>query len=106
MSKNYIAPSKELRKYTCPHCNTISQVECSTHNFHSDIRNEVIYNGLTIHKCQCCGRKIIWIDNDYVYPDIVAEEANSDMPESVKQLFNEAGLIYNKSPVQLALYYD
>ena len=42
--------------------------------------------------------KTIWIDNIYVYPDIVAEEANSDMPESVKQLYDEAGLIYNKSP--------
>ena len=28
----------------------------------------------------------------------MAEEANSDMPEAVKQLYNEAGLIYNKSP--------
>ena len=98
MSKNYIAPSKELRKYTCPHCNTISQVEWATHNFRSDIQNIGICNELTIHKCQCCGRKIIWIDDDYVYPDIVADEANPDMPESVKQLYNEAGLIYNKSP--------
>jgi hypothetical protein len=53
---------------------------------------------LTIHRCQCCGRKIIWNDDTYIYPDIVAEEANLDMPESVKQLYNEAGLIYNKSP--------
>lgn len=58
----------------------------------------MIKNQLTIHKCQCCGKKIIWIDNDYVYPDIVAEEPNPDMPEPVKQLYNEAGLIYNKSP--------
>jgi hypothetical protein len=42
--------------------------------------------------------KIIWVNNEYVYPDIVAEEANPDMPESVKQLYDEAGLIYNKSP--------
>ena len=58
----------------------------------------MIQNQLTIHKCQCCGKKIIWIDDEYIYPDILAEEANSDMPQSVKQLYNEAGLIYNKSP--------
>lgn len=46
----------------------------------------------------CCDSKIIWIGNEYVYPDIVAEEANPDMPESVMELYNEAGLIYNKSP--------
>lgn len=48
--------------------------------------------------CQNCKKKTIWIDNAYIYPDIVAEEANPDMPESVKQLYNEAGSIYSKSP--------
>jgi hypothetical protein len=103
MAKNYIEPKKELIKYTCPHCNTISQVEKNTHHFQSDLYDTgrgvmAIRNQLTIHKCQCCGKKIMWIGNDYVYPDIVAEEPNPDMPEPVKQLYNEAGLIYNKSP--------
>lgn len=102
MVKNYIEPKKELIRYTCPHCNTISQMEKDFHRFQSDINHslerKMIKNQLTIHKCQCCGKKIIWIDNDYVYPDIVAEEPNPDMPEPVKQLYNEAGLIYNKSP--------
>ena len=102
MRKNYIEPKKELIKYTCPHCNTISQMEKDWHRFQSDINGSLerktIRNQLTIHKCQCCGKKIIWIDNDYVYPDIVAEVACPDMPESVKQLYNEAGLRYNKSP--------
>ncbi len=104
MANNYIEPKKELIKYTCPHCNTISQVEKDSHVFQSDYqsstsgRGVVARNRLTIHRCQCCGKKILWIDNNYVYPDIVAEEANPDMPEPVKQLYNEAGLIYNKSP--------
>lgn len=104
MANNYIEPKKELIKYTCPHCNTISQVEKDSHVFQSDYqsstsgRGVVARNRLTIHRCQCCGKKILWIDNNYVYPDIVAEEANPDMPELVKQLYNEAGLIYNKSP--------
>lgn len=103
MSKNYIEPQKELTSYTCPHCNTISQVEVYEHSFPSDIQDNSIgwhsaVNRLTIHRCLCCGRKILWIDDNYIYPDIVAEEANPDMPESVKQLYNEAGLIYNKSP--------
>ena len=51
-----------------------------------------------IARCNDCGNKIIWLDDEYIYPDIQAFEANEDMPESVLQLYNEAGLIYNKSP--------
>ncbi len=103
MAKNYIEPQKDLTSYTCPHCNTISQMEKATHHFGSDVYSGriggiKIQNVLTIHRCQCCGKKIIWIDDNYAYPDIIAEEANPDMPESVKQLYEEAGLIYNKSP--------
>lgn len=103
MANNYIKPQKDLIRYTCPHCNTLSQVETAAHHFQSDFYDTergamALLNKLTIHKCQCCGKKILWIDNNYVYPDIVAEEANPDMPESVKQLYEEAGFIYNKSP--------
>ena len=104
MAKIYIKPEKELIKYTCPHCGTISQMEKDFHHFQSDCQSSstgrgiVVYNQLTIHRCQCCGRKIIWIDKDYIYPDIIAEEPNTDMPDPVKQLYNEAGFIYNKSP--------
>lgn len=103
MSDKYIQPSITANSYTCPHCNTISQMESQCHHFNNDLYTYKsgglgIRNRLTIHRCQCCGRKIIWNDDTYIYPDIVAEEANLDMPESVKQLYNEAGLIYNKSP--------
>lgn len=104
MKKTYIAPNKESNKYTCPHCNTLAQMDRAKHNFQDDYIEStksggmIFVNRLTIHRCQCCGKKIIWIDDEYVYPDIVAEEANQDMPEPVKQLYNEAGLIYNKSP--------
>ncbi|WP_311563855.1 DUF4145 domain-containing protein [Prevotella denticola] len=61
--------------------------------------DEAIYSSeLKIARCHSCGKKIIWIDNEYIYPNIVAEEVNPDLPESVKQLYNEAGLIYNQSP--------
>ncbi len=53
---------------------------------------------IIIATCHNCKKKIIWVDNIYAYPDIIAEEANADMPDSVKQLYDEASLIYNKSP--------
>lgn len=105
MTKNYIQPNYQKKSYTCPHCGTLSLM-----NYYS-----LCYNGYDIFQskpgilssgnsrvfiatCQNCLKKSIWIDDEYVYPDTVAEEANSDMPDSVKQLYNEAALIYTKSP--------
>lgn len=103
MSKNYIAPRIDLNAYTCPHCNTLAQVEVSKYHMLGDV--SVSPSGMPscesyviIHRCKCCGKKILWIDDEYIYPDIIAEEANPDMPESVRRLYEEAGLIYNKSP--------
>ena len=103
MAKTYIKPDNNKHQYTCPHCNTLSQMQCDKHHFDSDkyrtrMNELLISNVLTIHKCQCCGKQILWIDDTYIYPDIVSEEANPDMPNSVKQLYNEAALISNKSP--------
>lgn len=103
MNKNYVAPEKNKKSFTCPHCHTLSLMEHGEHHFNSDVkggRNGLsgITNRLFIARCENCEKKIIWFENEYVYPEIVAEEPNSDMPDSVKQLYNEAGLIYNKSP--------
>lgn len=103
MRTNYIAPAFGIQSFTCPHCNTLSQMDFYSHRFQADINESLrakceVVNTVTIARCECCKKKIIWIDNVYVYPDIVAEEANQDMPDPVKQLYDEAGLIYNKSP--------
>lgn len=103
MTKKYIIPQKTLSSYTCPHCNTLSQMDIEEHRMNSDFIESIpcggYYNSvITMHRCQCCGKKILWIDDECIYPEIVAEEANPDMPESVKKLYEEAGLIYNKSP--------
>ena len=103
MNNKYIAPDKHLNSFTCPHCQTLSLMHFETHQFQEDInvslsRHPIIKNRLSIARCYNCGKKIVWIDDEYVYPNIVAEEVNPDLPDSVKQLYNEAGLIYNQSP--------
>lgn len=103
MPIQYIAPKKEFRRYTCPHCGTVSQVKIEQHHFQDDCQSAghgcvSITNRLTIHRCVSCGKKIIWNDDEYIYPDIVPAEPNPDMPESVMQLYKEAGLIASKSP--------
>ncbi|MBO4398426.1 MAG: DUF4145 domain-containing protein [Bacteroidaceae bacterium] len=104
MTKNYVTPNKSKHAFTCPHCGVLSQMNYVNVNF-SGSRAVSMGAGLVqgdnhivIASCENCKKKIIWTNDNYAYPDIVAEEPNPDMPESVKQLYNEASLIYNKSP--------
>lgn len=98
----YVAPQKDLEAFTCPHCHTLAQMERVVHHFRSDAK--VIMSmpfqeyPVTISKCTNCGKKILWMSDDYAYPDLQPIEPNADMPDSVKQLYGEAGLIYTKSP--------
>ncbi len=106
MIKNYIAPDYTRMSFTCPHCGTFSLMhfEHVIYNPYGGVKlaslNEREKNNswLTIAQCHNCKKMTIWINDAYVYPDIICEEANQDMPETVKQLYDEAGLIYNKSP--------
>lgn len=104
MSTKYIEPATGKKSFTCPHCGVISLMHfhCISYVDKNAIGFQEGKNGgnswVQVATCHNCCKHIIWIDNIYAYPDIVAEEANSDMPESVKQLYDEAGLIYNKSP--------
>lgn len=103
MNNKYIAPERSLKSFTCPHCQTLSLMHFELHQFQEDTNESFrsktpIKNILYIARCCNCGKKIVWIDDEYIYPNIVAEEVNPDLPESVKQLYNEAGLIYNLSP--------
>ena len=104
MAKDYIQPAFQKRSFTCPHCGTLSLMDycglCYMRGEKPFIQNGNTpvgggVNRVLIATCCNCQKKIIWIDDEYVYPDIVAEEANSDMPDTVKQLYEEAGLIYN-----------
>lgn len=106
MAKNYIQPQINQNAYTCPHCNTLAQMVIRSYHFDEDVERTnygtQVRSKITIHRCECCRRKIIWVDGIYAYPDIVPEEANPDMPESVKQLYNEAALIAINHLAQLA----
>lgn len=95
---NYIVPQKTKSSFTCPHCNTVSYMEYGEHHFQRDfVRNDFV-NNLTIARCTSCGKKIIWIDDEYIYPQKQAVEPNEDMPSSVKSLFEEAGNVYTLFP--------
>ena len=106
MGQKYIKPNYTLKSFTCPHCGTLSLMNYEWLNY-NEVNARRLHLGNSISDCNnlvmiasClnCHKKVIWINREYVYPDIIAEEANTDMPDAVKQLYEEAGLIYNKSP--------
>lgn len=94
----YIKPKVNKDSFTCPHCHTLSQMEFKRHGFSRDYNGSVYADYLDIARCFNCGKKIVWYNNIYIYPEIQPQEPNPDMSETVLQLYNEAGLIYNKSP--------
>lgn len=98
---SYIAPQKDINRYTCPHCGTISMFSADRTWFavglsHIDKKEKTKI--LTIHRCLNCGDKVVWKDDEYIYPDKLNVGPNPDMPESVRALFDEAALIAIKSP--------
>ena len=98
----YVKPDKNAKSFTCPHCNTLSTQEFSTLYFDYERGLTADHNSkyyfINAAKCLNCNKKTIWIDDEYIYPEILPIEPSLDMPESVLKLYNEAGLIYNKSP--------
>lgn len=99
----YTAPDKKLSAFTCPHCGVYAQMKYSEHNFKEDeiciTFDECIdTNTATLARCANCGNKIIWIKDEYAYPNLLPISPNEDMPNVVKVLYEEAGLIYTKSP--------
>lgn len=96
----YIAPDFNLKSFTCPHCHTLSQMDTERWGFGDDFENYGIPISKRVIACRCqsCGRKTIWMGEEYIYPTLNPVEPNPDMPEAVRNLYDEAGSIYMKSP--------
>ena len=97
----YVAPEKDLKAFTCPHCHTLSQMEYNYLGFSGEFGaygSLISGRGVTVCKCNLCGGKTVWVGNEYVFPTVLPIEPNQDMPSSVSNLFEEAGAIYLRSP--------
>lgn len=96
----FIAPSVFAGSFTCPHCNAISQQGW----WASDWRGSV-YSGvdtarpLRVGTCTHCKSYTVWVVENMVYPASTnAPIANSEMPENVRQIYDEASSIFSTSP--------
>lgn len=101
MKPQCIEPQKGKYVFTCPHCKTITQQYHDNHVFKEDRQEQVSGHScyeVYIARCTNCGGKTIWVNQDLVYPDMKYPMLSEDAPESVANLYNEAGCIYTKSP--------
>ena len=66
---------------------------CEIIKHHTVVRNGVI------SFCDCCKKSSVWINEKIVYPQVlVGALPVAEMPDSVKDLYNEARAICNQSP--------
>ena len=102
---NYIEPKYGLETFTCPHCGAISYHSWKENKYQEDIniqldqKGRVVVYHSAIARCLSCTAKTLWINQKLVYPIFaVYPKPNTEMPQTVLELYNEAGEICNKSP--------
>lgn len=101
MNPKYIAPGFEQQAFNCPFCGAFSAQIWDT--FYTEVPRYTeppsFESTIYIARCNSCADFSIWLNGIMVYPDSsIAPLPHDDMPENVKELYNEARGIINKSP--------
>lgn len=87
--EQYVVPEFEKQAFHCPHCNAYSQQRWF------DVEYLVPYQATCAH----CDNFSIWVHKKMVYPSIsTAPYPNEDMPQDVREVFEEARIIAHLSP--------
>ena len=123
-NQQHTAPEYERTSFHCPHCNVYARQnwhKISRYD-HNTLMKETQYylkhhgsNGLInfliiMHKnlsvessnlsfCDHCNKYSIWVNQKMIYPHLsTAPLPTTEMPKSVKELYDEARAISNQSP--------
>lgn len=100
MDKKYVAPQIDLDAFNCPYCGAYASMhyfdDCSFSRgsyYSGNLRTK-----LSASQCSRCEKTIVWRGQEMLIPsNSSAPMPNDDMPENVKELYNEAREISNKS---------
>lgn len=101
----YYPPSFRGERFHCPYCHayaahhwTDDGLEADTDRFSTNsvcIDQEVVY----ISFSSCCFNPTFWCNEKIIYPPTrTAPPAHGDLPDDVKQVYEEAAAIANQSP--------
>lgn len=107
----YVVPNLRTVSFTCPTCGSLAQqkkssldyyLNLATHKFdmrdanYSDHKGEKLLIDITT--CQSCFNYHIWINSKMVTPEVSnIPMPLEDMPEKVKDIYNEARGVFSKS---------
>ena len=100
MSAPFTSPEWRLDAFNCPHCGVYAlQQHCgrdmTLHNPYADESMNVVRTTI----CPHCKEFAIWHLDTMLYPDRgTAPLPNSDMPDEVLSLYEEAAMVASKSP--------
>lgn len=100
----HVAPDFKKDAFNCPHCRAYADqkwndLTTSAHFKYSNHSTKNLPGLVHTAKCKRCGRLTIWHNKKKVYPrkGSVSKPAK-DMPEEIKEQFNEARAVFEESP--------
>ena len=109
MSKEkHFPPKQATEQFHCPHCGVYAkQYWAHLHagnyvnytSIHSLTKfDETLDGSWTISNCEHCKKKVIWLDQNIIYPrSIPVVLPNDDLEEDIKKDYLEAANIFNDS---------
>lgn len=101
MVEQYVTPQFKLDGFNCPHCGAYAHQK-----WYEGIANYPVRNAntgfswldLTVSICDKCHNFSIWKDKRLIFPPMyVAPLPSNDMPENVKEDYQEARAIFSQS---------
>ena len=98
MNDKYVAPEYQLSAFHCPYCNVFAQQKWWNLRYNRSWK-EAFLSDWNASKCDHCWNFSMRKNNELVYPTLsTVEMPHLDMPDTVKELYNEAREIAWKSP--------
>jgi len=95
----YIAPTVLATKFTCPNCGAIAKQSWKSRSTDFTHYGDAEYEPLRVAVCDHCGDYTLWHQDVMVYPDRGnAPPPNPDMPQNVRDYYEEAASVSAKSP--------
>ncbi len=94
--------------FVCPHCGVLAQQIWNTLNYDivaSDGEHNYLYtyNKKNMHHSKCqnrdCNKQCLWVGTEMILPSVSNfPQPNADTPKKIKEIYDEAVAIANKSP--------
>ena len=99
---NHIPPTLHAKAFNCSRCQVFAKQDwfyltgaSQPSGFGTQYQNEEF----TLSKCNNCGEPTIWHGESMIYPlHATAEPPNADLPDDIREDFEEARVIANLSP--------